>query len=216
MIKGVVFDMDGVLVDNRDAHIEAFEIICKKYGVGFDREKFMPTFGMTNDLILARLMPDVIKKVDWRIIAKEKEEIYREIFERTIRPTAGLVDFLKALKADGFRIGLGSSGNTPNVNFVLARCGIAEYFDAIANGDMITRGKPDPEVYLLAADKLGLAPEECIVAEDAPVGIEAARRAGMSVIGVATTFRRDDLSGYDILIDDFTQITPEQIRRLKA
>ena len=99
---------------------------------------------------------------------------------------------------------------------MLERCGIAKYFDAIANGDMISRGKPDPEVYLLAAHKLGLAPAECIVAEDAPVGIEAARRAGMSVIGVATTFRREDLSDYDLLIDDFTQIGPQQIRALKA
>ena len=216
MIKGVIFVMDGVLVDNRDAHIEAFEIICRKYGVPFDREKFMPSFGMTNDLILERLMPEVIRRTDWRQIAREKEETYREIFERTIAPTRGLVDFLRALKADGFLIGLGSSGNTPNVNFVLERCGIAKYFDAIANGDMISRGKPDPEVYLLAARKLGLAPAECIVAEDAPVGIEAARRAGMSVIGVATTFRREDLSDYDLLIDDFTQIGPQQIRALKA
>ena len=81
---------------------------------------------------------------------------------------------------------------------------------------MITRGKPDPEEYLLSARQLGLAPAECIVAEDAPVGIEAARRAGMSVIGVATTFRREDLSDYDLLIDDFTQIGPQQIRALKA
>ena len=83
MIKGVIFDMDGVLVDNRDAHIEAFEIICRKYGVPFDREKFMPTFGMTNDLILERLMPEVIKTTDWKKIAVEKENIYREIFERS-------------------------------------------------------------------------------------------------------------------------------------
>ena len=89
MIKGVIFDMDGVLVDNRDAHIEAFEIICRKYGVPFDREKFMPTFGMTNDLILERLMPEVIKTTDWKKIAVEKENIYREIFERTIAPAKG-------------------------------------------------------------------------------------------------------------------------------
>ena len=158
MIKGVIFDMDGVLVDNRDAHIEAFEIICRKYGVPFDREKFMPTFGMTNDLILERLMPEVIKTTDWKKIAVEKENIYREIFERTIAPAKGLVDFLKALKKEGYKTAVGSSGNTPNVNFVLDRCGIAGYFDAIANGDMITRGKPDPEVYLLAAKKLELAP----------------------------------------------------------
>ena len=215
MIKGVIFDMDGVLVDNRDAHIEAFEIICRKYGVPFDREKFMPTFGMTNDLILERLMPEVIKTTDWKKIAVEKENISREIFERTIAPANGLVDFLKALKKEGYKTAVGSSGNTPNVNFVLDRCGIAGYFDAIANGDMITRGKPDPEVYLLAAKKLELAPGECIVVEDAPVGIRAARSAGESVVAIASTFRREDLSDYDILIDDFTQITPEDIRNLK-
>ena len=99
---------------------------------------------------------------------------------------------------------------------MLERCGIAEYFDAIANGDYIRRENQEMEVYLLAARKLGLDPAECIVAEDAPVGIEAARRAGMSVIGVATTFRREDLSDYDLLIDDFTQIGPQQIRALKA
>ena len=77
--------MDGVLVDNRDAHIEAFAVICRKYGVPFSRERFMPTFGMTNDQILERLMPEVIKKVDWHKIAAEKEEIYREIFERSLR-----------------------------------------------------------------------------------------------------------------------------------
>ena len=204
MIKGVIFDMDGVLVDNRDAHIEAFEIICRKYGVPFDREKFMPSFGMTNDLILERLMPEVIRRTDWRQIAREKEETYREIFERTIAPTRGLVDFLRALKADGFLVGLGSSGNTPNVNFVLERCGIAKYFDAIANGDMISRGKPDPEVFVLAARLLGLEPKNCLVVEDADAGIEAAVGGGMRALGVgsaagnpAAAFHAPDLAHAD-------------------
>lgn len=216
MIEGVIFDMDGVLVFNRDAHIEAFEIICRKYGVPFDREKFMPSFGMTNDLILERLMPEVIARTDWQEIAREKEEIYREIFERTIAPAPGLVAFLHGLRAAGFKTAVGSSGNTPNVEFVLNRCGIADCFDAIANGDMISRGKPDPEVYLLAASKLGLDPAHCLVAEDAPVGIRAARSAGMKVVAVASTFRRQDIDDYDLLIDDFTQITPEDVRNLRA
>ena len=87
MIKGVIFDMDGVLVDNRDAHIEAFEIICRKYGVPFDREKFMPTFGMTNDLILERLMPEVIKTTDWKKIAVErKTSTAKSSSARSLRP----------------------------------------------------------------------------------------------------------------------------------
>ena len=206
--------MDGVLVDNRDAHIEAFRRICAIYHTPFDPKIFMRLFGMTNDLILAELMPDVLRTHDWRKIAIEKEQIYRQIFEQTIAPARGLVDFLKALKSAGYLIAVGSSGNTPNVNFVLERCHIAQFFDQIANGDMIIHGKPDPEVYELAIRKLGLQPKECVVVEDAPVGIEAARGAGAKVVAIASTFERDQLSHYDLLIDHFTQITPEDLQRL--
>lgn len=214
MIKGVIFDMDGVLVDNRDAHIEAFEQLFAKYGVPFDREKFMCCFGMTNDMIFARQAPELLEKHSVAELSLEKEQLYRANFEKSIAPTRGLVDFLKSLKAHGIRISVGSSGNTRNVNFVLSRCHIAEYFDAIADGDMISHGKPDPEVYLLAAKLLGLDPSECVVVEDAPVGIEAARRAGMAVVALATTFTRDRIPDYDILVDDFTQLTYEQIMQL--
>ncbi len=216
MIKGVIFDMDGVLVDNRDAHIEAFTRLFKKYGVPFDREKFMPSFGMTNDMIFARQAPELLERYPLEQLSLEKEALYRSIFEESIAPTRGLVDFLKSLKEHGIKIAVGSSGNTNNVNFVLSRCRIAEYFDAIANGDMISHGKPDPEVYLLAAKLLGLKPEECVVIEDAPVGIEAARRAGMAAVALATTFSRDRIPDYDLLVDDFTQLGYEQVMHLPA
>ena len=200
MIKGVIFDMDGVLVDNRDAHIEAFTRLFKKYGVPFDREKFMPSFGMTNDMIFARQAPELLERYPLEQLSLEKEALYRSIFEESIAPTRGLVDFLKSLKEHGIKIAVGSSGNTNNVNFVLSRCRIAEYFDAIANGDMISHGKP----------------EECVVIEDAPVGIEAARRAGMAAVALATTFSRDRIPDYDILVDDFTQLGYEQVMHLPA
>lgn len=215
MIKGVIFDMDGVLVDNRDVHIEAFRRLFTKYGLVFDREKFMPCFGMTNDQIFKWQAPELLERFDIEQLSQEKEGLYRTLFETAIAPTAGLVDFLKGLKTRGIKISVGSSGGTANVNFVLTRCGIAEYFDAIANGDMITRGKPDPEVYLLAAQLLGLKPDECVVCEDAPVGIEAARAAGMRVVALATTFPREKIGDYDLIVDDFTQLTPEEVLALK-
>lgn len=211
MIKGVIFDMDGVLVDNRDVHIEAFRQLFTQYGLTFDREKFMPSFGMTNDQIFKWQAPELLKRFSIEQLSREKEERYRSLFEKAIAPTAGLVDFLKGLKQRGIRIAVGSSGGMANVEFVLSRCHIAEYFDAIANGDMITRGKPDPEVYLLAAQLLGLDPHECVVCEDAPVGIQAARAAGMKVVALATTFPREKLTDYDLIIDDFTQLTPEEV-----
>lgn len=214
MIKGVIFDMDGVLVDNRDVHIEAFRRLFTKYGLTFDREKFMPSFGMTNDLIFKWQAPELLERFDLEQLSQEKEALYRMLFEKAIAPTAGLIDFLAGLRENGVKISVGSSGGSANVNFVLTRCGIATYFNAIANGDMITRGKPDPEVYLLAAQLLGLKPEECVVCEDAPVGIQAARAAGMRVVALATTFPREKLEDYDLIIDDFTQLTPRQVIEL--
>ena len=167
-------------------------------------------------MIFARQAPELLERYPLEQLSLEKEALYRSIFEESIAPTRGLVDFLKSLKEHGIKIAVGSSGNTNNVNFVLSRCHIAEYFDAIANGDMISHGKPDPEVYLLAAKLLGLKPEECVVIEDAPVGIEAARRAGMAAVALATTFSRDRIPDYDILVDDFTQLGYEQMMRLPA
>ncbi len=206
--------MDGVLVDNQDVHTEAFKIICAKYGVPWDGSKFERLFGMGNDEILASMMPEVLKKYDWHDIANEKEALYREIFDKTIAPVKGLPEFLRALKDAGFRISVGSSGSRTNVDFVLSKCGITEYFDAIVSGDMVTRCKPDPEIYLTAAAKLGLSPSECVVMEDAPAGIEAARRAGCRLVVLATTFPREAHSDYDILIDDYSQITPQDLLRI--
>ena len=206
--------MDGVLVDNRDAHVEAFRQILAEYGAEFSLEKFMPSFGMTNDQIFKLIAPELLVEKGVDELAEAKERRYREIFEKTIAPTPGLVDFLKDLKAHGIKTAVGSSGNTPNVNFVLERCKIASYFDAIANGVMITKGKPDPEVYLLAAKLLGLKPEECVVVEDAHVGILAARRAGMKVVALATTYPRESHHDYDILADDFRELSYKDIEKL--
>lgn len=211
MIEGVIFDMDGVLVDNKQAHIEAFGELFKKHGIEFSASDLLPYFGMTNDAIFAALAPDLQKKCGTEALGNEKEAIYREIFARTMKPVAGLVDLLKALKKAGFKTAVGSSGGTDNVNFVLKGCGIEKYIDKVANGDMISKGKPDPEVYLLAAELLGLRPDECVVCEDAFVGVEAARRAGMKVVVLATTYPRSEHKDYDILIDDFTQVTVEDI-----
>ncbi len=189
MKKGVIFDMDGVLVDNRDAHFEAFIIFCHEYGLELDRQKLDSLFGMTNEEIIPAILPaDLIAKKGLKALGDEKEAVYRRIYAETIEPTKGLIPFLQELKAAGIKTAVGSSGNTENVNYVLEKCNIAQYFDAIANGDMITKGKPDPEVFLLAAEKMGLKPSECVVIEDSFAGIKAARNANMSVIAMATTF----------------------------
>ncbi len=207
MIKAVIFDMDGVLVDNGDMHIRAFEIWSERHSQKFDREKLHSLFGMGNNDIF-RLMYD-IPMTDQQIAeyAEEKEAIYREILEKEIKPVEGLIDFLEDLSSHNIMCAVGSSGMKKNVDMVLDRCGIRKYFTVIVNGDMLTKTKPDPEVYLKCAEKLGVATSECIVCEDAFSGIKAARAAGMKVIALTTSYRRDLIKDYDYLIDNFREIS---------
>lgn len=209
MIKGVIFDMDGVLVDNRDIHIEAFLIFLKRYGIEAKAGDLSWMFGMGNDEIMPRLLPtEIIEKKGIKALADEKEQVYREIFADSIKPMPGLTDFLKNIRSHGIKCAVGSSGNTDNVNFVLEKCSIANMFDAIANGDMVARAKPAPDVFLLAAQLLGLPAGECLVIEDSFAGIEASRSAGMKVIGMATTYTREELSKEDtvMIVSDFREL----------
>lgn len=212
MIKGVIFDMDGVLVDNSAIHVEAFVEWCKRRNIDFASEKLIALFGLGNDDILKVVMNnDNLTKEEIDLYANEKEAIYREMFEATIEPMGGLIELLKQLKERGVKIAVGSSGMRKNVNFVLDRCGIASYFDAIADGDMVVRAKPDPEVFLKAASLLGLEPAECLVFEDSFAGVKAARSAGMKVIVLTTTYAAERHDDYDDLIADFTEIDAARV-----
>ncbi|MFR2060511.1 MAG: HAD family hydrolase, partial [Alistipes sp.] len=179
MIRGVLFDMDGVLVNNTRAHVRAFEIFCKRYGVEEWQRKLQTSFGMGNDDIMRQILPEeIIREKGLKALGEEKEAIYREVYAPEIRPVRGLVDLLEELRRRGIPCAVGSSGCRENVDFVLGNCGIADYFSCIVSGDRVTRCKPDPEIYLLAAEGLHLLPADCLVFEDARAGITAARRAG--------------------------------------
>ncbi len=220
MKRAALFDMDGTLVDNTQAHIRAFEIFCARYGVTGWKEKLSQAFGMGNDDIMRLIMPaEVLRERGLASLAEEKEAIYREIYAPEIHPVEGLVALLESLRAAGVRCAVGSSGCRANVDFVLEKCRIGEFFDARISGDRVTRCKPDPEIYLTAAAALGMAPADCVVFEDAKAGIESARRAGVGrVVALATTLPREvleremdadvigttfaDLPGLDLLLAD--------------
>ena len=195
MKKAALFDMDGTLVDNTLAHMRAFEIFCARYGVTGWKEKLSQAFGMGNDDIMRLIMPaELIRERGLASLAEEKEAIYREIYAPEIRPVEGLVPLLESLRAAGVRCAVGSSGCRANVDFVLEKCRVGEFFDARISGDRVTRCKPDPEIYLTAAAALGMAPADCVVFEDAKAGIESARRAGVGrVVALATTLPREVL-----------------------
>jgi beta-phosphoglucomutase family hydrolase len=217
MLKGLLFDMDGVLVNNLEIHRQAFAEFFRRYGVERSFDELSRVFGKGNDDIMGELMPqDVVERVGIRELGYEKEAIYREIYAPIITPQPGLLEFLAEAEREGLRSAVGSSGYRVNVDFVLERCAIERYFSAIVAGDEVTRCKPDPEIYLTAASKLGLKPSECIVFEDAEAGIEAAKRAGIKVVALATTFSREFLAATDadVIVDDFTQVSVDMLRRL--
>lgn len=217
MLKGVLFDMDGVLVNNLEIHRQAFAEFFRRYGVERTFDELSRVFGKGNDDIMGELMPaDVVERVGIRQLGYEKEAIYREIYAPIITPQPGLLAFLAECEREGLRSAVGSSGYKANVDFVLDKCNIRRYFEATVAGDEVTRCKPDPEIYLTAAAKLCLAPCECIVFEDAEAGIEAAKRAGMKVVALATTFDRAFLAttDADMIIGDFRDISVEQLRTL--
>ncbi len=209
--------MDGVLVNNLEIHRQAFAEFFRRYGVERTFDELSRVFGKGNDDIMGELMPaDVVERVGIRQLGYEKEAIYREIYAPIITPQPGLLAFLAECEREGLRSAVGSSGYKANVDFVLDKCNIRRYFEATVAGDEVTRCKPDPEIYLTAAAKLGLAPCECIVFEDAEAGIEAAKRAGMKVVALATTFDREFLAttDADMIIGDFRDINVEQLRTL--
>ncbi len=204
--------MDGVLVDNMDIHIEAFGVFCARYGgVENWREVILSSVGMGNDEILARMMPsDVIEKYGIPHLADAKEAIYREIYADRIRPVEGLKELLEEFESRGIKCAVGSSGCKANVEFVIKSCGIERYFSTLIYSDLVTRCKPDPEIYSMAIAKMGLAPSQVLVFEDATNGIEAARRAGAGqIIALATTLERSVLeseSGVTMIVNDFTEL----------
>lgn len=203
--------MDGTLVDNTAAHIRAFEIFCARYGVTDWKQRLSQAYGMGNDDIMRLIMPEeVIRTKGLAALADEKEAIYREIYAPEIRPVAGLCELLERLHAAGIRCAVGSSGCKANVDFVLEKCAIGEWFEARVSGDMVTRCKPDPEIYLTAAAALGVDPSECVVFEDAKAGIEAARRAGAGrIVALATTLPREVLeqeTDADLVVDTFADL----------
>ncbi len=211
MIRGVLFDMDGVLVDNMDIHTVAFDTFCRGYGAAEVGERLKSFAGMGNDDIMRAVLPaKVIEERGIAALSSEKEAIYREIFEPTITPVAGLVELLKEFKAQGIKCAVGSSGCKENVEFVIEKCGLEEYFSAFVYSDLVFRCKPDPEIYLTAANLLGLKPEECIVFEDALLGVESARNAEVAkVIALTTTLPAEELRAkcdVDEIVTDFNEL----------
>jgi beta-phosphoglucomutase len=209
-----IFDMDGVIVDNDVYHFRAWGELCKNYGIQVSDEEVRSWFGNTNPMIIRNLFGE---NVDQKFIDKmgsEKETLYRDTYLPDIKPVKGLEAFLSDLFDSGIMIAMATSAPTENVDFVLRNTGFGRYFTHIIDSSMIKEGKPSPEIYNKTAGVLGLKPTECLVFEDSFHGIESALRAGMKVVGVATTHTKEKLRGTELNISDFTEINAIEVIRI--
>ena len=181
----MLWDLDGTLADSGDYHWRSWRDTLRAEGMELDYQQFLDSFGQKNDRILgAWLGPEATAEAIVRI-ADAKEALYRE-FARAegLVALAGAVEWVQRLHAAGWKQAIASSAPRANVDVMLEAIGLADLMDAIVSAEDVTRGKPDPEVFLRAAERLGVPPTACIVVEDAAAGVEAGRRAGMKTIGV--------------------------------
>lgn len=211
----VIFDMDGVLVDNFRYHLMAWEKFCSRHGKSISADDFLEyVFGGSNADHLAFIFKKELPASKIAEYSAEKELIYRYLYHDNVVLIPGLKELLQNLKTAGIPLAIATSAERANVDFILAETGIQEFFTAIADASMVRRGKPDPEIFLKAASMLSTDPADCLVFEDTLKGIDAALNAKMKVIGVATTHHKAELTEAHRVISDFTEIDVNTIMEL--
>jgi beta-phosphoglucomutase family hydrolase len=209
---GAIFDWDGVIIDSSAHHEESWERLAAETGHSLPPGHFKRGFGMKNDKIIPDLLgwsfdPDEIHHLSLR-----KEELYREIVkEWGIAPLPGVVVWLDRLRDREIPCAIGSSTHRLNIETGLSILGFTERFASVVTAEDVRHGKPDPEVFLTAAARIGIPPQRCIVFEDALVGIEAAHRGGMPVVAVATTNPIDLLKPAEVAVHRLDELTVEEL-----
>ncbi len=210
----VIFDMDGVLVDSYNAHFESWLQTARAHGLDMTHQQFAETFGRTTREIITALWGDSVsgdRVAEWD---DQKELAYRQIIDADFPAMHGATDLLESLEQAGVKMAIGSSGPPENVEIVLEHLG-ADRFAAAVTARDVTHGKPHPEVFLKAAGKLQIDPIDCGVVYHAPAGIQAARRAGMTAIGLTGTAPREKLAAEaHLVVDSLGELSPEIIASL--
>ena len=206
--KAIIFDMDGTLVDNIPFHRDAWLQFLQKHGIHLNASQFHAQNHGTIDEMIQRFFPQIQDPYQLYELGQEKERTYREMYRPHIHEVKGLTAFLQKLHAKGIEAHLATMGDPPNIDFTLDSLGIRSFFGFVTGGHEVSKGKPDPEIFLLSMQKAGLQPDECLVVEDSKGGIEAAKRAGISVIGISTSESKDTLKwlGCVEVVEDFEEL----------
>ena len=213
--RAVVWDLDGVVVDSAEAHNASWQGMAREFGVPYDPERdFRGIFGRHNTDIISSLW-GVTDPAQIERMAERKELLFREA-ARHLKALPGVVDLVRALAEAGWRQGIGSSAPLANISLLLSATDLQGYIQAIASGEDVTRGKPDPQVFLLAFERLGVDPSNGVVIEDAPAGVRAGIAAGAATLGVTTTQTAETLreAGADLVVASLQGLTVDDLEEL--
>jgi beta-phosphoglucomutase len=208
-VEAVIFDMDGVLIDSGAWHRQAWVALLEELGEVPRPDFWRLTIGRPSEEAVPLLLGRRLREYEAWELARRKRDLYVDLSRRGMQPVAGVGAFVEALVRHDIPRAIGTSASSADVDRLLREVGLRQHFRVVVTSDDTTSGKPDPEVYQLAARRLGVAAEGCVVFEDSLVGIEAARRAGMRAVGVATAYTEDELlaAGAAQVIPHFEGVT---------
>ena len=209
-IKGVIFDMDGTLIETTEADYLAWKRVFTDYHKELSFEDYFPLIGMKSAIVVqSRLSLD---EEETKKALSQKMKYFSEIVtEKGIQVVPYAIKFLKQLKAENLKIALATSSRQEKMNFVLQLTNLTSYFDIIVTGDLVQKSKPAPDIFLKAAEKLQLKPDDCLVVEDAANGVKAAKNAGMKCVAITTTHTEDLLQQADLVINSYEDLDLQKI-----
>jgi beta-phosphoglucomutase len=216
--SALIFDMDGVLVDSNPFHVQKWIEFLHERGIPYNAEDLpKQIFGSRNDTALRRFFGRDLPKGEIEKLSEDLEARFRAAFRPHAQPLLGLKTLMDECRAEGIPLAVASSAMTKNVDFVVDTLKLRSYFASIVTGDDVSRPKPDPEIYIQAAERLTLAPAKCVAFEDSFVGIESAKRASMKCVAIASTFPAEELRSQtqaDLVVKNFEELSLARLREL--
>jgi beta-phosphoglucomutase len=211
----VIFDMDGTLIDNTPYHYKSWQALFKKYDKGeLSKTTYYTEISGVPIIETLKRLFNTDNEATLKGLLNEKESYYRELYAPHVTAIKGLENFLTGLKNAGIKMAMATSATVEDINFILDRVPIRTDFEEIVNSSMVSKPKPNPDIFLKAAEMLSTPPERCIVFEDSLAGLKAGNSAGMKVVGITTGHPAADLQPVNLVIDDYTGLNVQKLAAL--
>jgi beta-phosphoglucomutase family hydrolase len=214
MIKLIIFDMDGVIANTIEFHIKAEKQTLKEIGLNVSEKFFYEHIGIPSKETMQKLIQENKINTDINKLNERKTELTTQYLKKNIKPIPGIIKLIQRLKENKFKLCVGSSARKKEIKLILNSLKVIDYFNSITSVDEVAFGKPDPSIFLKAASKEKTKPENCLVIEDSPFGVQAAKKAGMKCIGFKSKTNSLNLNEADLIVKDLNEITIKKINEL--